>query len=95
MKTTASREVMIEKTSMETGVDIIRGVVGDMMTEERIRKFILGANGDVQIALNHALNFFEKKTGEIKIYFAQSELIILQETPPQPFKNSWRVSQRR
>jgi hypothetical protein len=63
MKTTASREVTLLGKNMDSGVDIIRGVVGDAITEEKIRKFILGADGDLEIALNHALNSIEKQPG--------------------------------
>ncbi|PRP76512.1 hypothetical protein PROFUN_15063 [Planoprotostelium fungivorum] len=61
MKSSGSREVILGKSSMDGAVDIIRGIVGDMMTEERIKMFLLGADGDTEIALNHALNYIEKE----------------------------------
>jgi hypothetical protein len=50
-----------EKTDLHLGVTIIKGIVGDGASAERIRHFLLGADGNVEIALNHVLNYIEKR----------------------------------
>eukprot|EP01117_Protostelium_nocturnum_P001866 TRINITY_DN1237_c0_g1_i1.p1 TRINITY_DN1237_c0_g1~~TRINITY_DN1237_c0_g1_i1.p1 ORF type:complete len:424 (-),score=74.95 TRINITY_DN1237_c0_g1_i1:58-1329(-) len=46
--------------NLDSGVSVIKGVVGDAINDERIKLFILGADGNLEIALNHALNYIEK-----------------------------------
>lgn len=44
-----------EEVPMEEKVSLVQSILGNAYTPEKIEHYLLGADGDIQIALNHIL----------------------------------------
>lgn len=61
----------LNNDELQTNVNLIRNILGMDINTEKVKHYLQGADGNVEIAVNHLLNSLERETS---IYTYKNEI---------------------